>query len=102
MDNDIGNKMDNNIVKNKSETVNLSFSIWDINSIIEYIKNHYVKILLLILVIVIIYVVDHITNINAAIYGVQQVVPGLATQTTNNMANNKVKTKTKSKSKNKK
>jgi len=99
MENNMGSSMSNNKNVVNDETMNLSFSIWDVNSIIEYIKNHYVKILLLILVVIIVYVVDHITNINAAVYGVQQVVPGLATQTTNNAI--KLKTK-KVKNKNKK
>lgn len=56
-------------------------SIWNINSIIDFIKKNFVQILLLILVFVIIYIVDHISNINAAIFGVQQVVPGIANPT---------------------
>jgi len=41
------------------------FSIYDFNSVMNYIKNHFVQILLLILVVVIIYTIDHISNINA-------------------------------------
>ena len=61
-----------NTYENTSE-----LSIWDINSVINYIKNNIVQILLLILVFVIIYVVDHISNINAAIFGAQQIIPGI-------------------------
>ncbi len=39
-------------------------SIYDFNSIINYIKNNYIQILLLFLVFFIIYVVDYISNIN--------------------------------------
>lgn len=40
-------------------------SIYDFNSIINYIKNNYIQILLLFLVFLIIYAVDYISNINA-------------------------------------
>ena len=39
-------------------------SIYDFNSIINYIKNNYIQILLLFLVFLIIYAVDYISNIN--------------------------------------
>jgi hypothetical protein len=42
-------------------------SIYDFNSIINYIKNNYVQFLLLILVFLIIYTVDYISNMNAMI-----------------------------------
>ena len=43
-------------------------SIYDFNSIINYIKNNYVQFLLLFLVFFIIYTVDYISNINTIIY----------------------------------
>jgi hypothetical protein len=43
------------------------FSIYDFNSIINYVKNNFIQILLLCLVIFIIYTVEHISNINAMI-----------------------------------
>ena len=43
------------------------FSIYDFNSIINYIKNNFFQILLLFLVFFIIYTVEHISNINAMI-----------------------------------
>lgn len=55
-------------------------SIWDINSIINYIKEHYIKLILLISVPIIIYTVDHITNINAMMFGFQSAIPGLSAQ----------------------
>ena len=41
-----------------------------------------VQILLLISVFVIIYIVDYINNINAAIFGLQSVIPGITGMTT--------------------
>ncbi len=43
------------------------FSIYDFNSIMNYIKNNFIQILLLCLVIFIIYTVEQISNINAMI-----------------------------------
>lgn len=43
------------------------FSIYNVISIINYIKEHFIQILLLILVFFIVYTVDHISNINAMI-----------------------------------
>ena len=76
-----------------------SVNIWDINSIINYLINHYDKFLLLILAFFIIYIVDHISNINAAIYGVQSVIPNVTSNNITN-SNNIIKTK-KSKGKSK-
>ena len=39
-------------------------SIYDFNSIINYIKNNFIQILLLIFVFLIIYTIDQISNIN--------------------------------------
>ena len=41
------------------------FSIYNLKSIINYIRNNLVQILLFVLVLIIIYIVDHISNINA-------------------------------------
>ena len=56
------------------------FNIYDINSIFSFIKENAIQILLLLLVPVIIYIVDHISNINAIIFGLQAPVPSV-TQT---------------------
>jgi hypothetical protein len=62
---------------NKKESyINLSES----SSIIQYIINNYEKFLLLLLVVVIVYFIDHINNINAAIYGMSQ-IPGISSAT---------------------
>jgi len=50
-------------------------SVWDVNSIINFIKDNYIQILLLISVFVIIYIVDHISNINAILYGLPSAIP---------------------------
>ena len=48
--------------------------------IINYIKVHYVQFLLLILVGIIVYVIDHISNINAVLIGLPSSIPGMSTQ----------------------
>lgn len=56
---------------------NDEFSIYNIYSVINYIKNNLVQSILLVLVFIIVYVVDYITNFNAKLYGVTSSVPGL-------------------------
>jgi len=56
------------------------FQYWNFEYVINYIKIHYIQFLLLILVCVIVYVIDHISNINALIYGAPQIIPGLTSQ----------------------
>lgn len=51
------------------------FSIWNFNSVVNYLKDKHVQILLFLLVFVIIYVVDHISNINAMIFAMPAIVP---------------------------
>lgn len=53
------------------------FSIWNFNSVVNYLKDKHIQILLFLLVFVIIYVVDHISNINAMIFAMPSVVPGV-------------------------
>jgi hypothetical protein len=50
---------------------------WDFYSILNFMKENFVQILLLILVFVIIYLVDHISNINSAIFGLPSTIPGI-------------------------
>jgi len=52
-----------------------NLSEWDLISIINFIKDYFIQLLLLILVFVIIYIVDHISNINTIIFSTQSVVP---------------------------
>ena len=49
---------------------NLSF-----NSIMSYIKDNFIQIIMLFSVFVIIYLVDHISNINTIIYSMQPQIP---------------------------
>jgi hypothetical protein len=52
---------------------------WDIYSILTYIKDHTIKILLFAAVFVIIFAVDHISNFNAKLLALQTSMPGLDT-----------------------
>lgn len=67
---------------------NNNFSFY---SLIHYIKNNIIQILMLVLVIIIVLVVDYISHINASIYGLPSAIPGLsgATSITNNNNNNR-------------
>jgi hypothetical protein len=55
-------------------------SNWNIYKIINYIKVNYIQFLLLILVGIIVYVIDHISNINAVLFGMPSSLPGINTQ----------------------
>jgi len=48
------------------------FSFYNINSLIDFVKNNIIQILLFLLVFVIIYIVDHISNINTMLMVMQQ------------------------------
>jgi hypothetical protein len=61
------------------------FSFLDSNSIMNYIRENFIQILLFILVFVIIYVVDYISNINAIIFAIPSPVPGLQQQQNNKL-----------------
>ncbi len=52
-------------------------SIWNMNSIFTYITDHFIQILMLLSVFIIIYVVDHISNINTAIFSMPSAIPGM-------------------------
>ncbi len=49
----------------------------DLFSIINFIKEYFIQLLLLILVFVIIYIVDHISNINTIISSTPSVIPNV-------------------------
>jgi len=55
-----------------TENYNDDFSFYNINSIIDFVKNNVIQILLFLLVFVIIYIVDHISNINTMLIAIQQ------------------------------
>ena len=44
------------------------FSVWDIETIIHFVKDNIPQLLLVLLVFVIIYIVDHLAKINAILY----------------------------------
>jgi hypothetical protein len=52
-----------------------NLSEFDLFSIIKFIKDYFIQLLLLILVFVIIYIVDHISNINTIIFSTPSVLP---------------------------
>ena len=52
-------------------------SIYDFNSIINYIKNNTIQIFLLILVFFIIYTVDYISNINTILMTTSSMIPSM-------------------------
>lgn len=62
---------------NKETEFEEELSIWNFNSILNYIKQNFIQILLLFLVFVIIYIVDHLSNINATIFSMPSVIAGL-------------------------
>ena len=65
----------NNTLNDEREKYSIDFK--NIKSVINYIINHYEKFLLLILVFVIVYIIEHITIINATIFGATQIpIPG--------------------------
>ena len=55
-------------------------SIYDFNSIINYIKNNFVQLLLLVFVFFIIYIVDYISNINIIIMSPISMMPVIPQQ----------------------
>ena len=57
------------------------FNIYDINSILGFIKENCLQIFLLILVFIIIYVVDYISNINTMIFSMPSPVIGVSQPT---------------------
>lgn len=73
------------------------FNIWDIRSIIHYIITNYEQFLLLLVVIVIIYTVDYISNMNAIIFSVPQILPGITNISSNNIILSKPGKKTRRK-----
>jgi hypothetical protein len=74
----------------------------DLNSIITYIKENIIQILLLVLVFIIIYVVDHISNINSILFGIPSAVIGVSAQNTQVKPNKPAPITKKSKMNNKK
>ena len=55
-------------------------SIYDFNSIINYIKNNFIQILLLLFVFLIIYAIDQISNINTMLMAPITMMPVITQQ----------------------
>ncbi len=55
-------------------------SIYDFNSIINYINENFIQLLLLIVVFCIIYTVDYISNINTMLMAQASMMPSVAQQ----------------------
>jgi hypothetical protein len=67
------------------DTYNDELSIWNIYSIINYVKDNFVQFILLISVFIIIYYVDYINNINMALMNLQLGVVNNIPQISNQM-----------------
>jgi len=67
-------EVDTTNIQNEKTTIE-----WDIYSILTYIKDNTIKILLFIAVFVIIFAVDHISNFNAKLVALQTSMPALNT-----------------------
>jgi hypothetical protein len=82
----------NNIESFNSDKTYVDFM--DPTSIIKYIIKNYEKFLLLLLVFVIVYFIEHITQINAIIYGSSSISNiGLSQNNTNTNTNKNINTK---------
>ena len=68
-----------------NDTYNDELSIWNIYSIINYVKDNFVQFILLISVFIIIYYVDYINNINTALMNLQLGVSSNIPQLSNQM-----------------
>lgn len=64
-------------------------SIWDVEMIVDFIKNNIVSLLLILLVLVIIYAVDVINNINTVLYAIPLAGAIISQQTTNKVKHRK-------------
>lgn len=59
------------------DTFDDDLSIWNMNSILAYIKDNFIQILMLLSVFLIIYGVDYISNLNSMIFSMPSAIPGL-------------------------
>ena len=74
-------------INNVIDEIEEEIDIYNIYSILNYIKNHYIKFLLLLLAVLIIAVVDYITSINSMLFAMPSPVIGL----NSNVLNSNVK-----------
>jgi len=75
----------NNIIEEDTE-----FNIYNFKSIINYLQENVIQILLIILVFFIIYIVDYISNVNAILMSQMNIIPQ---QLQNNIKKNNKKRK---------
>jgi hypothetical protein len=52
-------------------------SFWNIKSIVNFTKENFIQILMLLAVFAIVYVVDYISNINSMVFSMPSAIPGL-------------------------
>lgn len=70
--------LDNFIEKSDDYLINKKeINNFNIIDFFLFIKDNFIKILLLLSVFIIIYVIDHITQINSILYGLPSPIPGL-------------------------
>jgi hypothetical protein len=65
------------------ENMQSQHETYSFTNIIKYIKENYGKILLLILVFVVILVVEYITILNASLYPMPSIIPGVTSSSNN-------------------
>ena len=56
----------------KLEDYEDDFSFYNINSLIDFVNNNVIQLILFLLVFIIIYIVDHISNFNTMLMAIQQ------------------------------
>ena len=76
---------------NSNEFVNDDVFEWNMYTILNYIKVHYIQFILLIFVFIIIYTVERITNINAALYGITTSLSSTSIKANNTIIPKKIK-----------
>jgi uncharacterized membrane protein YqjE len=59
--------------------------ILTLNSIIEYIRENFIGLLLLVLVVLIIYVIDHVNYLNSVVFTTPSPIIGVSNSIQNNM-----------------
>lgn len=82
---------------NSNEFVNDDVFEWNMYTILNYIKVHYIQFILLIFVFIIIYTVERVTNINAALYAIPTAISGSSIKANNAIIPKKIKNTKKNK-----
>lgn len=94
------NNIDDDFNLNDHYDIKNHYLEWNITSILNYIKNHFFKFVLLIVVALIVFIIEYITNINMQIYsmpssviGVKSENPKIVSKNMNNKKKNNNKNK---------